>query len=273
VSQTLTVAVVQMSSGGDVRANLEHVTHAIRGAAAAGAQLVAFPENMGYQAGERDKLQHALPVASHPFLDPVRALARELGVAVLAGSIPEKGPDPEHVYNTSVLIGRKGETVASYRKIHLFDVDFAGLVLRESAHVTPGEGTVVAELDGWKIGLTVCYDLRFPELYRRLSRQGAEIITIPAAFTLHTGKDHWEVLVRARAIENQAFVLAPGQWGKCGPGRVSWGKSMIVDPWGAVLACAPERVGWVMATLDRDDLVRVRGELPALEHRRPDASF
>jgi len=267
VTDSLIAAVVQMSSAGDVEKNLAAAAADIRAAAHAGARLVTLPENLGFQAGERDKLKWAKPVEQHPFLAPLRELARELDVAILAGSVPEQGPDAEHVYNTSVLIGRRGETVASYRKIHLFDVEFEGLVIRESAHVTPGDAPVVAELDGWRIGLTVCYDLRFPELYRRLAREGVDIITIPAAFTLHTGKDHWEPLIRARAIENQCYVLAPGQWGKCGPGRLSWGKSMIVDAWGTVLACAPERTGFVLATLDKAAVSRVRGELPALTHR------
>lgn len=235
-----------------------------------GAKLVAYPENVGFQGDERDLLRHGQQLEEGPFLRPLRELARELDIAILAGSIPEAGPDADHVYNTSVLLDRRGEIVASYRKIHLFDVDFAsGMQLRESAHVAPGDTPVVAELEGWKIGLTICYDLRFPELYRRLAREGAQILTIPAAFTLHTGKDHWEVLVRARAIENQCFVIAPGQWGKCGPGRLSWGKSMIVDPWGTTLGQAPEATGFVLATLDADYLERVRNELPALKNRTP----
>ena len=264
----LTVAAVQMSSTADVAQNLDTALQAIRAAVNAGASLVALPENLGLQAGTRDKLKHAQGIEEHTFLAPLRALARELKVAVLAGSIPERGPDAEHVYNTSVLIGRAGETLATYRKIHLYDVDFAGtLQLRESTHVSAGSEAVVVDLDGWRVGLSVCYDLRFPELYRRLSRQGAHILTIPSAFTLHTGKDHWETLVRARAIENQCFVVAPAQWGKGGSEVVSWGKSMVVDPWGTTLATAPERTGLVLATLDPGDQDRMRRELPALQHR------
>ena len=263
----LCVAAVQMTSGADVAGNLDEACGFVRAAAAAGAELIALPENFAFLGSDSDKLGYAQPVETGPFLQPLRVLARELGVGILAGSIPETGPDAEHVYNTSVLIGASGETLASYRKVHLFDVDFGDLHLRESAHVAPGAAAVVAQFEGWSLGLSVCYDLRFPELYRQLSAAGARILTVPSAFTQHTGKDHWSPLVRARAIENLCYVIAPGQFGRCGPGRLSWGKSMLVDPWGTTLAVAPERPGFVLATFAAADQERLRRELPALEHR------
>lgn len=269
MSTELTVAAVQLCSTADARASLDRALSLVRAALEGGARLVALPENYAFLGGESDKLAHAQSAVEGPFVAPLRELAREHGAHVLAGSIPEVGPDAQHVYNTSVLIGPDGDVVSTYRKIHLFDVDFAdGPRLLESAHVTPGEAVAVAEVDGWSVGLSICYDLRFPELYRRLVEAGAELITIPAAFTLHTGKDHWEVLVRARAIEAQCYVVAPAQFGAHGGGRSSWGKSMIVDPWGTPLATAPEREGYVMAELSRQALHDVRRQLPALRHRR-----
>lgn len=258
-----------MSSKDDVGANLSVATELVRAAADAGAEVVALPENFAFLGTrEADKLAHAQSVETGPFLQPIRELAQKLGIYVLAGSIPEAGPDALHVYNTSVLIGKSGETVVSYRKLHLFDVDFGGShAYAESAHVARGEQPIVAVLEGWGVGLTVCYDLRFPELYRRLVEGGAQILFVPSAFTLHTGKDHWDVLVRARAIENQCFVVAPGQWGQHAPGRYTWGKSMIVDPWGTALATAPEQVGFVLARCEATAIERVRTSLPALAHR------
>lgn len=265
----LTVAAVQLTSTQDVDANLRRSLELTRAAAEAGARLIALPENYGFLGPDVDKLKHAQSVAAGPFLVPLRELAREYGVYVLAGSIPETGPDARHTYNTSVVIDPEGETLATYRKIHMFDVELAdGTSLKESDSVAPGRGPVLTEIDGWKVGLTICYDLRFPELYRLLSREGADLLTVPAAFTLHTGKDHWDVLLRARAIENQCFVLAPGQFGYHGAKRSSWGKSQAIDPWGAQLVVAPEREGFAIATLVAEDLQRVRTQLPCAEHRR-----
>jgi len=267
VRSTLRVAAVQMCSGDDVTRNLDDAQKWVRAAAAAGAELVALPENFAFLGSDRDKVGYGQGVEESALLAPLRALARALGIGILAGSIPETGPDAAHVYNTSVLLGKAGETLGAYRKIHLFDIELGNVSLRESAHVSPGASPCVADFEAWRVGLSVCYDLRFPELYRRESNDGARILTVPAAFTLHTGKDHWATLLRARAIENLCYVIAPGQFGPCGPGKVSWGKSMIVDPWGTVLATAPERVGFVMAELDLAEQDRVRRELPALSHR------
>lgn len=265
----LTVAAVQLTSTQDVDASLSRSIELARAAVEAGARFVALPENYGFLGRDVDKLKHAQSVETGPFIVPLRELANEYDVYILAGSIPETGPDERHTYNTSVVIGPDGETVSTYRKIHMFDVDLAdGTSLKESDSVAPGDGQVVTEIDGWKVGLTICYDLRFPELYRLLSQEGADLFTVPAAFTLHTGKDHWDVLLRARAIENQCFVLAPDQFGHHGNKRSSWGKSQVIDPWGAQLAVAPDREGFAIATLVAEDLLRVRGQLPCAAHRR-----
>jgi predicted amidohydrolase len=229
---------------------------------------VALPENFGFLGGDSEVLRFAQSVEDGPFLAPLRQLARELGIFIVAGSIPETGPDPQHVYNTSVLLGPAGETLAAYRKIHLFDVAMGEATHLESHAVTAGTDLVVEPVHGWGCGLSICYDLRFPELYRGLATRGAHLLTVPAAFTLHTGKDHWEVLLRARAIENQAYVLAPAQWGRHNPKRVTWGKSLICDPWGTLLCVAPEREGFALAVLDAEAQGKVRADLPALQNRR-----
>ena len=268
---SIRVGVVQLTSNTDVDGKLKRAEGLVREAASQGADLVALPENFAFLGREQEKLPYAQEVVDGAFLEPMRALARECRVGILAGTIPERGPDPKRVYNTSVLLGRDGETLGIYKKIHLFDIDIPGqITFAESAAVEPGTEPVVVEFEGWKLGLTVCYDLRFPELYRKLVEQGAEILTVPAAFTLQTGKDHWEVLLRARAIENQCFVVAPGQFGQHSAGRASWGKSLLADPWGAVLGICPERESVAVATFERADLLRVRAQLPCLSHRRLD---
>jgi predicted amidohydrolase len=189
---------------------------------------------------------------------------------VLAGSFHEAGPDSGHTYNTSLVFDRDGALAATYRKIHLYDVEIAGRVsYQESRTVAGGAEPVVADVDGVRVGLSICYDLRFPELYRRLAVEGgAQVLAVPAAFMLHTGRDHWEVLLRARAIENQCYVVAAGQIGDHEPGRTCFGRSMVIDPWGTVVAQAPDTVGMVVADLDLDRLTRIRRELPSLANRR-----
>jgi predicted amidohydrolase len=196
-------------------------------------------------------------------------LAHEFRVTLLAGSVLEEGAPGGRLYNTSVLFGPDGKRLAVYRKIHLFDVEVGdGQTYRESAAVAPGTEVVVAETALGKVGLSVCYDLRFPELYRKHAEQGAVLLTVPAAFTLMTGKDHWEVLLRARAIENQAYVMAPAQQGRHPKDRLTFGHAMVVDPWGLVIARASEGEGFAMANLDAEYLAKVRRTLPALQHRR-----
>jgi predicted amidohydrolase len=210
-----------------------------------------------------------------PTTTAARSWARELGIHLVAGSIAERVEGHEKSFNTSVLIGPDGDVEARYRKLHMFDVDVGGVAYRESEHEEPGEEIVIADLagalEGVVLGMTVCYDLRFPELYRILAVRGARVITVPSAFTLDTGKDHWEVLLRARAIENQAFVVAPNQIGEAPPHYRSYGRSMILDPWGVVLAQAPDEECFVAADLDRELQERVRSTLPSLANRRPDA--
>jgi predicted amidohydrolase len=265
----LTIAAVQVTATEDVAVNLDSAARLARAAADAGADLIALPENFGFIGSEAAKVAHAQSIEDGPFVTPLRELARGSQVAILAGSIPETAPDAGRTYNTSVLIGRDGETLASYRKIHLFDVELgAGGSFCESGHVSPGDEPVLVNFEGWTIGLTVCYDLRFPELYRALSAGGARLLAVPAAFTLHTGKDHWEALIRARAIENLCYVVAPGQFGHHSSERASWGKSMIVDPWGTLLAVAPERETFVLAEIDAVAQDQIRREIPSLDHRR-----
>jgi predicted amidohydrolase len=266
---SLRVAAVQLTSTDDIAANLARAEYWVRYAAQRGAQLITLPENYGFLGSqEGETLAHAQDIETGPFVAPFRVLARELGVGILLGSMPEHGPDSKHIYNTQVLIGRQGETLARYRKIHLFDVQMGETTLRESAQVVAGKDVVTGVFDGWCIGLSICYDLRFPELYRRLGEAGAEVMCIPAAFTLHTGKDHWDVLLRARAIENQVYVIAAAQWGRHNAKRMSWGKSLVCDPWGEVVACAREGEGVAIGEIDAEYQARVRQGLPALQHRR-----
>jgi len=265
----LRAAVVQINSTGEKARNLEAAERLVRAAAADGAELVSLPEKWNLLAGGEELLDGAEPLDG-PSLGAARAWARELGVHLLAGSISERGPE-EKAFNTSVLIDANGEDVAVYRKIHMFDVEAGGVSYRESEHEEPGEEIVTAQVGDVLVGLSVCYDLRFPELFRILAVRGARLVAVPSAFTLATGRDHWEVLLRARAIENQAFVLAPNQVGEAPPHFSSFGRSAIVDPWGVVLATAPDGEGFAAAELDFDAQDRVREALPSLANRRPRA--
>jgi deaminated glutathione amidase len=265
----LRAAVVQLNSTSDKARNLAGAERLVRAAAADGAELVALPEKWNLLAGGEELLAGAEPLDG-PSLSAARAWARDLGIHLLAGSVAERG-DGEKASNTSVLIGPDGEDLAVYRKIHMFDVDAGGVSYRESEHEQPGSELVTAAVGELTAGLSVCYDLRFPELFRILALRGARVLTVPSAFTAATGRDHWEVLLRARAIENQAFVLAPNQVGRAAPHFDSWGHSAIVDPWGRVLALAPDEECFVAADLDLAAQDRVREELPSLANRRPGA--
>ncbi|MBS1677235.1 MAG: carbon-nitrogen hydrolase family protein [Actinobacteria bacterium] len=263
------VAAVQLNSNADKARNLAAAEALVRAAAAAGAELVALPEKWNLLAAGEELAAGAEPLDG-PSLTAARGWARTLGIHLLAGSISERAGADEKPFNASVLIGADGEDIAVYRKIHMFDVDAGGVAYRESAHEQPGAEIVTAAVGGLTAGLTVCYDLRFPELLRILAVRGARLITVPAAFTSATGRDHWEVLLRARAIENAVFVLAPGQVGKAPPHYDSYGRSMIVDPWGVVLATAPDEECFIAADLDLAAQDRVRASLPALANRRPE---
>jgi len=268
------VAAVQLNSTADKDRNLAIAERLVRAVASDGADLVALPEKWNLL-GAPDELRAGAESLDGETLDAAASWARSLGIAILAGSITERPADGDRLFNTSVLIDPAGEPIAAYRKIHMFDVDVGGVAYRESEVERPGEEIVTASLEARgeevEVGLTVCYDLRFPELYRILALRGARLLCVPSAFTATTGRAHWEPLLRARAIENQAFVLAPGQFGAAPPRYESWGHSMIVDPWGRILAEAPEGEGFVCGDLDLREQERIRAELPALANRRPQA--
>ena len=268
------IAVVQLNSQDDVGLNLSRARHWIGQAASAGAQVVALPENfafMGEEAVKREiaEVVHRAGGGFGPIVSSLLESAAKHGVWVLGGGMPERSADGARPYNSSVLVSPAGAVAAVYRKVHLFDVSLAdGTALRESAATFPGEETVTADVLGTRVGLSICYDVRFPELYRQLVNAGARVVTVPSAFTLTTGKDHWHVLLRARAIENQVYVVAPAQHGKHPRGRQTYGKSLVVDPWGEVIAQCSEGEGFAVATLDFDYLEHVRTSLPALGHRK-----
>jgi len=261
------LAVCQLNSQHDRSANLTVALDLVVRAAEAGADLAVLPEYTDYLG----------PSATEPkpesidgeFAQAFAAAARRHRMWVVAGSFHEIGPDAGRTYNTSLVFDRDGGLAAAYRKIHLFDVDIPGRVAhQESKLVAPGTEVVTLQIDTVPVGLSICYDLRFPELYRRLAIEGAQLLLVPAAFTTHTGRDHWEVLLRARAIENQCFVAAAGQWGDHEPGRSCFGRSMVIDPWGTVLAQAPDGVGVAVADLDLERLASIRQAVPSLANRR-----
>lgn len=260
------IAAAQMTSGADKARNLEVATRLVQRAAEHGCAFVGLPENFSWMGPEPERPSAAEPLDG-PTLSRMAELARAHRIAVLAGSVLEPAADGR-LHNTSVLLGPDGARLATYRKIHLFDVDIRdGATYRESAAVSPGREVVTATLPFATVGLSVCYDLRFPELYRALAGKGATLLTVPAAFTLMTGKDHWEVLLRARAIEDQCYVIAPAQWGRHSEKRLTYGHAMVVDPWGLVTARASEGEGLAIAAYDPALLEDVRRKLPALGHR------
>jgi predicted amidohydrolase len=262
------IAAVQMTSTADKTQNVETAVRWIREAARRGASFVGLPENFSWMGPDSERAAAAEPLDG-PTLSRLAGLAKELRVHLLAGSILESGAPGGRFYNASALLAPDGRRVAVYRKIHLFDVDIQdGARYRESEAVAPGAEPVLADAGFAQLGLSVCYDLRFPELYRRLSRDGATLLTVPAAFTLMTGKDHWEVLLRARAIENLSYVIAPAQFGRHSEKRITYGSAMVVDPWGTVVARASEGEGLAIAEYDPALVTRVRTSLPSLSHRR-----
>ena len=265
----LPVALVQLDATDDVAANIATAVALADQAAAGGARLVALPEYLQFRGSDDGFRASARPIPG-PHTEPFAEVARRHDAWILVGSTAETSADPTRPYNTSALIAPDGSLAAIYRKVHLFDVDIAsGPMDTESARVTRGDRLVTTEVDGVTVGMSICYDLRFPELYRALAVAGAGILTVPSAFTDRTGRDHWEVLLRARAIENGAFVLAPSQIGGP-PGQPAFGRSMVIDPWGTVIAQAPDAVTIVRADLDLDRITQVRRGIPALANRRPD---
>jgi predicted amidohydrolase len=270
-TSTLRAAAVQLTATPDKARNLEAADRLVRRAAADGARLVVLPEKWSVLGHGADLRAGAEPLDG-PAVAWAREAARELAIDLVAGSVSERVEGDEKLRNTSLHIGPDGEVKAAYRKVHMFDVEVDGTVYRESEHEQPGDEVVLsATADGVELGLTVCYDVRFPELYRILAVRGARIVTIPAAFTVPTTRDHWEVLVRARAIEDQCFVIAANQVGEHVEGLRSGGRSMIVDPWGLVLAQAADSETVITADLDLDAQAAIRTRLPSLANRRPAA--
>ena len=261
-------AVVQLNSDSDAERNLTRAREWIARAAGAGADLVALPENFPYLRREDEARNPLAQDLDGPLVQFLREEAKRHDVVLAGGTIPEAIDGDERVYNTSLVVDRDGALCGVYRKIHLFDVELSEVGLQESRTVAPGSEIVACETSLGTLGLSVCYDLRFPELYRALVDRGARILLVPSAFTAPTGRDHWEVLLRARAIENQAFVIAAAQFGVHGPTRRSYGRSMIVDPWGTVLATVPDGEGFALAEVDLERAERIRRELPSLRNRR-----
>jgi predicted amidohydrolase len=266
---TIRAAAVQLTSTADKRRNIAAAERLVARAAEAGARLVVLPEKWNLIDVDERQVAQAEPIDGES-IGAAREWARRYSVTIVAGSISEAVAGADRAYNTSVLIHPDGSTGAIYRKLHLFDVDVGGHAYRESAGAIPGSEVVVADALGHRVGMSVCYDLRFPELYRRLTLERADILVVPSAFTTVTGAAHWEPLLRARAIENQAYVIAAGQTGVHATGTASHGHSMIVDPWGRILAEASDGEDVVTHDLDFAVLAAVRGRLPALRHRRHD---
>ena len=262
------IGLCQMNTQDKKSKNVEAAEAAIDRLASQGADLVVLPEMFHFLGPDEEKPVNAEPIPG-PTIDRLQKKAKEKKIFLHCGSILEK--DGNKIYNATVVFDRQGKRVAFYRKIHLFDVEIhGGIVYKESAVVTPGKDIVAFDCEGVTVGLSICYDLRFPELYRRLADRGASLILIPAAFTLMTGKDHWEPLIRARAIENVCYVAACGQWGFHPPVNQCWGHSMVVNPWGAVIAQARDGETTVLAEIDFEYMRSVREKLPALQHRRKD---
>ncbi|ARD48640.1 hypothetical protein SporoP37_11095 [Sporosarcina sp. P37] len=262
-------AVIQLNTRDNKKENLEKAKKFIEQAANEGAELVSLPEYFNFMGPEEQKPGAAEVIPEGETTTMLTELAKKHSIFIHAGSILEKHTD-EKSYNTSLFIGKDGELLETYRKVHLFDIGIEGRgTYKESDTVQAGESTKMVDLPIGKAGLSICYDLRFPELFRSYAFNGASVLFIPAAFTLYTGMLHWEVLLRARAIENQCYVVAAGQFGTNVPGKACYGSSMIIDPWGTVVARAPEGEGFVMADMDAETVKNARESIPCLDHRRP----
>jgi len=263
------IALVQLDPGADKPANVEAAFERIDEAADGGAELVLLPESFHVRGPSSLRFETAEPIPG-PLSERLADAARRHGITLVAGSYNEKLDRPDRLHNTGLVFGPDGSTLAEYRKIHLFDAQFEGrFVAHESSRNLPGDRAVTVETTVGTMGLTICYDLRFPELYRTLALMGAEVFTVPSNFARHTGKDHWEPLLRARAIENGAYVLAPATCGDEG-GFAAYGRSLVVDPWGTVIAQAPDGPGVIWADIDLERVHRVRQQLPSLANRRPE---
>jgi len=271
IPNVLRVAAVQVQSQDDVESNLRSCERAIAEAKSQGASFVVLPENFAYFGSSTGKRACAEPLHGTP--GPIRSAllrcARQYHVTLLAGGWPEQSSEPDRPYNSATVIAPDGSILANYRKLHLFDVTLpSGARLQESAAMTAGSEINCCTIHGFRVGLSICYDVRFPELYRKLVDRGSEVICIPSAFTRETGQDHWHLLVRARAVESQCWVIAANQCGSHPGGKTTYGHSLIVDPWGRIVAECESDTGVIVADLNYSALTRVRGSLPALRHRR-----
>ncbi len=263
------IGIVQMNSSDQFTENLEYSLNKIREAADEGVDLLAFPETFLYVGKDHEEKHRVAQTLDGQLVQTFQECASKYNLSILLGSIYEKTQeDSERLYNTSILINRQGELNGVYRKIHMCDAPTLGY--NESDGIKPGNIPVIVDHEVGKLGLTICYDLRFPELFRHMTAQGAQIVFVPAAFFLYTGKHHWLPLLIARAIENQVYIVAPNQWGEHHEGRVSYGSSVIIDPWGSVICCASERAELVSAVVDLDYLREVRENMPLLNHGRPE---
>ena len=269
---TMTIGLSQMNSRDNKQENLAAAEKSIKELAARGAALILLPEHFNFLGPEALRRENAEPLDQSPSLDHIRKLAARLKVHVHIGSYLER--DGSRFFNTGVVFDHTGERIARYRKIHLFDVEIpGGKSYRESDTISPGDEVVTFAIGDFTFGMATCYDLRFPELFRRLGEMGADVILLPAAFTLQTGRDHWELLLRARAVENLCWVAAAGQWGSSPPDNLTFGRSMVVNPWGLIVRQAPDGVSTITAELDLETLRAIRGKFPAHRHIRRDLFF
>ncbi len=269
MSDLTRVACVQMNAGEEKAANLEKMERLVSRAASLGAEIVVLPEKWNALGSPEVFRAAAEPLDMGQSFAAMSGWAKQYGFSLVGGSVTELREGRDKLSNTCPVYDPAGRLVEVYRKIHMFDVVVGGQSYRESDAEEPGDGPVVCDVSGWTLGLTICYDLRFPELYRIETLRGAELITVPSAFTLFTGKDHWELLLRARAVENQLYVAAANQWGKHEAGKSSYGRSLIADPWGVVLAVAPDEDCVIVADIDKARMSSIRASLPSLANRQP----
>ncbi|MEI3611893.1 carbon-nitrogen hydrolase family protein [Pseudogracilibacillus sp. SO30301A] len=262
------VAAIQLNPQDNKEENILSALQYVREAANNGAEFIVLPEYVDFMGEESKKVMLGETIPG-PTSNAFASVAKEYNIYLLCGSILEKADD-KRVYNSSMLINGNGEIIATYRKLHLYDAIFEGrYTIKESDTIKPGKDVVTADTDFGTVGMTICYDIRFPELFRSLALRGSKVIFVPAAFPLYTGAHHWEILLRARAIENQCYIVAAGQFGIAPPDHVEFGNSMIIDPWGTVLARAPEKEAIIIENLDLGYIDQVRGKIPCFNHRRP----